>query len=293
MLKRNKIMVKAPIWKDTYYTTNADSLTYRLVDDKGVVIFTGRAYKYPNADVLKVNINKICRNYLSNDIQDFLEDSSVGFFNNAEACKEFSLLDTEGNTLEEYVFLYDYDYDHNWQGEATSLSMPINGKYIDGMLCLSTAVSAAGIVTNSKVNNSYNYRLGGCVDYVLYYLNARGGWDSFCIEGATTKSDKITQYTTDKVYDNTSLDFENNRYVSEIQTQYVMNTGLLSDEQSEILAKHLLASNKVYIHSIKDMKIIPAVITDTNVTYQTYKTNGKKMAQYKINIKESQTKIRR
>lgn len=283
-------MVKAPIYKDTYYTTTASSLVYTISTDEGVV-FTGKAYRYPNSDTLKININKICRNFLDNDIQALLE-SSASSMTNANACKTFTLKNGNGTVLETYMFLYDYDYDHSWYGAAETLSMPINGKYVSGMLTMRTTVSSTGTVTNYKTNSAYNKRVN-CADYILYYLNARGGWDSFVIEGNVTKSDKITQYTTDKVFDNTTLDFENNRYVSEIQPQYIMNTGWLTDEESANLAKNLIGSNKVYVHSLAEQRIFPAVITDTNITYQTYAGNNKKMAQYKINIKESQTKIRR
>ena len=72
-----------------------------------------------------------------------------------------------------------------------------------------------------------------------------------------------------------------------------MNTHYLSDEEAANLSKNLVGSNMVYLHNLMDGTIRPVIITDTQVTYQTYQTNGKKMAQYKINIVESQSKIRR
>ena len=132
-----------------------------------------------------------------------------------------------------------------------------------------------------------------CIDYALYYVNARGGWDSFCIQGATVKKDGITTYTTDRSYDNNTMEFETMRNITEIATTYELNTHYLTDEQSAKLAKHLLGSNMVYLHNFKDWTIKPVVIEDKAVTYQTYQTNGLKMAQYKITVKESQIKRRR
>ena len=132
-----------------------------------------------------------------------------------------------------------------------------------------------------------------CINYVLYYVNARGGWDSFCIQGSGLKKENITAYTTDRSYNNNTMEFEQMRNVTEIQTVYELNTHYLTDEQSENLAKNLLGSNMVYLHDFKDGRIRPVIIQDKAVTYQTYQTNGKKLAQYKITVAESQIKHRR
>jgi hypothetical protein len=128
---------------------------------------------------------------------------------------------------------------------------------------------------------------------VLYYLNSYGGWDAFVIEGNTTKKDTFTTYTTDRAYNNNTLEFENNKYVQEIKTTYVMNTGLLTDEQSKNLAKNLIGSIKVYLQNVEEGWTKPVVITDSSVDYQTYATNGQKLSQYKITVQESQSKIRK
>lgn len=132
-----------------------------------------------------------------------------------------------------------------------------------------------------------------CINYVLYYVNARGGWDSFCIQGSGLKKENITAYTTDRSYNNNTMEFEQMRNVTEIQTVYELNTHYLTDEQSENLAKNLLGSNMVYLHDFTDGTIKPVIIQDKAVTYQTYQTNGKKLAQYKITVAESQIKHRR
>lgn len=137
-----------------------------------------------------------------------------------------------------------------------------------------------------RVNNK-------CLDYVLYYVNARGGWDQFVIQGAVKKRDNIKVYSTDRPRNNTTLEFEQMRNVTEIQTIYELNTHFLSDEQSEKLAKHLLGSNLVYLHCLKDGSIRPVTIQDKDITYQTYQTNGNKLAQYKITVAESQIKHRK
>lgn len=191
------------------------------------------------------------------------------------------------------------------------LGSPINGRYAEGALQLWSYVTYSDgkyrVITESRDTEGYQYTCPvDKANYVLYYLNSYGGWNSFVIEGTVLKKDAITQYTTDKAFDNRTLQFEKDRYVSEISTSYELNTGYLSDWESANLAKNLIGSNKVYLHCLGEgyltngvdyfnipSFIKPVVITDVNVSYQTYETNGKKLSKYKINVQDSQSKIRR
>lgn len=281
-------MIYAPIWKDTFYTANASSLVYSIRHN-GTVIYSGKAYAMPDSNQVKINVNKICQNYLSSDIQSLLEGGSSSM-TMSDVVKTFTLNNGNGTVLESYTFIYIWDRDVDWSGSSVTLSHPIDGCYVGNMYKLHTRYNGS-TVTTYKHNGAYSKLV--CADYALYYLNARGGWDAFAIQGYAKKTDNITQYTTDKAYDNTTLDFENDRYISEISTAYEMGTDWLTDEQSANLANNLIGSNKVYIHNLKTDKIVPAVITDSSVTYQTFKTNGNKLCRYTIKLKESQNKIRK
>lgn len=279
-------MVYAPVWKDTFYTSGLESLSYTIEYD-GITIFAGRAQRMPN-DILRININKVCQNYLKQNISTLFEGSSSE--TNTEAIGVFTLK-SGSTTLETYTFLHCYDYDYNWTGQTgVTLSNPVCDTYAAGMRVLTTRInSSRAVVTTASTPTKTN----ACAEYGLYYVNARGGWDAFAIQGTGVKKDSITQYKTDKSFNNTTREFEANRYLSEIKTSYTLNTHYLTDEQSENLAKNLFASNLVYLHNLKDGTIKPVIITDTSVSYQTYQTNGKKLSQYKINVEESQSKLRR
>ena len=191
------------------------------------------------------------------------------------------------------------------------LGTPINGRFCDGMLKLWSYVTLINneykVVNETTDEDMYSYTCPvDKANYVLYYQNSYGGWNSFVIEGTVVKRDTITQYTTDKIFDNNTYQFEKNRYVSEIQTSYELNTGLLNDIQATNLARNLISSNKVYLHCLNEgfltdgvdwfnipSHIKPVIITDTSATYQTYQTNGKKLCQYKITVQESQSKLRK
>lgn len=298
-----------PIWKDTIFQSTENILEYSI-EVNGDVIYRGRAYKRPNAYYNEIKINKICENYLSNHLTDII---SVIFDNpngvsgyNPEAFKRFTLKDKDGVILKTYDFLYDWSYDDYWNEVANviNLSRPINGKYTTGMYRLNTKVetvsiegTGSGVVTETRVTNSMlpAYKnIEHCKgEYAIYYLNSYGGWDSFLFEGAVIKEDSVTQYTTDRVYNNTEPEFEMKRYVSEIQTTYKCNTGWLTDEQATNITKNLISTNCCFLHNLKTGEIIPAIVNDNKAMYQRYATNGNMMCQYEINIKSSQTRIRR
>lgn len=279
-------MVYAPIWKDTYYTSTASSLEY-LIQVDGDVIFSGKAYEMPDAEGIRININHICENYLQNDINPLL-NSTASTVSVPNACRTFTLVTPAGNVLETYRFLYCWDYDRDWSGSDAALSNAICGDYADGMLRLDT-IYLNGSVQNRKLQFTPNIR---CCRYALYYLGL-SGWNSFAIQGTARRTDNITQYQIDRAFNNTTREFEADRYISEIVPSWELNTHYLTDDQAERLAKNLLSSNKVYLHDLEEGKIIPVLIDNKSVVYQTYQTNGKRMAQYTITVKESQTRRRR
>lgn len=289
-------MIKRSIWEDTYYEYNGDILSYHIVDDNGNIIFAGKAYRMPNEDNVKININSICKNYLSNDLRPVLDAFDSGILSTAvmeDACRTFYLHDINETLLEEFVFLYDWSYDFRYRGENRTLSKPINGRTVSGMFTPLTTITD-GIVTNSLFGSASLYTtVDNCnAEYAIYYINSYGGWDAFLFDGKVTKSDDIKQFTTEKAFNNNTLDYEIARYTSEINTSYTLCTGWLTDEQSTNFANNLIGSNHVYMQNVKTGKFFPAIITDTKVQYQTMKNNRGKMSLYQINIKESQNKLR-
>lgn len=284
-------MVYAPIWKDTYYTANTATLNYRIYYEN-TLIFSGKAYRMPNGSSISININKICQNYLEQDLDSLLTTSSSSM-RNYDAIGDFVLKNGNGTTLETYRFLYDWDYDHSWGGAAATLSQPINGEFISGQMKLNTTLttgntSTQNVVTTYSSTGSYNKEI--CGDYVLYYTNLRGGWDAFAFPKGE-KSDTFVQHNYSKVFDNNTYDFENKRFITEIDTTYKLSTGLLDDNQSKLFAKNVVSSNKCYLHNVTEGWIKPVVITDSSITYKE-STNTDDIIAYQINVKESQSKQR-
>lgn len=294
-------MIYRAIWKDTYYTTSAASAVYEI-QLEGDSIYNGKAVRFPDADDLNININKVCRNYLFSDIDELLDSLPVNITRqiHPQEQRTFSLFVDSAN-VQDYVFYQDYSYDESKPESATTVvSSPINGHYTQGMLRLRTTRTPSEIYTDGFIGNPssadeyYGYNIPvRCTPYVLYYLNSYGGWDAFVIEGNVVKKDNVSSYTTDSPFDNTTIEFETAKYVNEIKTSYELNTNYLTDEESENLAKNLFGSLRVYLHNIAEGWVKPVIITDNSVTYQNYTNNGRKLASYKINVTASQSKIRR
>ena len=277
--------INAPIWKDVYYSTTADSITYSIKSG-GSTLFNGKAVKLPGASTVDINVSLICRNFMDNDLADFRSVTTATQTMAFNACKQFDLY--QGSTLKQsYKFLWDWSY-KDWNGASKSMSSPVNGHNNANMFVFSTAVDS-GTVTNTINIGGGRY----CGDWALYYQGAEGGWNSFLIEGNVKRTDKLTNHSLSRSVRNTSIDFENQIYSMDVEPSYEMSTGWLSDAQAANIAENLLESTHIYAHDLVNDIVFPVVITDTSVQYKTFRTNGRKLVNYVIKVKASQTKIRR
>lgn len=132
-----------------------------------------------------------------------------------------------------------------------------------------------------------------CERYVLYYLNAYGGWDSLLVQGHTRRTDTLERSTLETAYDNNGITTRGIRdYAIGITRGYTFNTHILSDLQSERM-HHLLESPDVYFHDLDTDTIRPLVLTGSDCVFQDYRSNGARMSQYEIAAKVAQAFERR
>lgn len=129
-------------------------------------------------------------------------------------------------------------------------------------------------------------------DYVLYYVNAAGGWDSLLIEGNVKKTDEFESESYIKRVLRPSTEFARNKYLNTITSRWTLYTGYLNDEQASKMY-NLLESTQVYLHNLKDNTITPVLITDTSCEYKTYTNQGKNKFYYTINVESSQDNYRK
>ena len=121
-------MTNAKTWQDIFYETTADSLVYSVLY-LGEEIFYGRAVKNPSAASLRINITKICRDWLEAQVPSFSDGLYQGLNYGV-----FDLVDENLNTLGQYGFLFNWDYESQWDGSQFVMSNPINGRMDSRMM---------------------------------------------------------------------------------------------------------------------------------------------------------------
>lgn len=326
----SKDVTYSPIWKDVEYVFVNDS-EYGIYYDRihyfqgqmfrdEILLFKGKAYLPPDDSVVKVSINKICQNYMSENPNIF--DGAVGY---SHSYNEFKLKDSYGTLLHTYRFVNDWSYKELSLGIKTSPIIPniADGqklffsvfatdekavkwgmRYYDGTADYNNTEYVSDdfttvIVPESRqkyVNTFYfgdkSYTsLPRCeCKYVLYYMNPYGGYDWLPITGKVVRKDKVEAFVYTKNYNNTTADFGKNRYMSNITVSYNLNTGWLTQEQSDRMWE-LLESNTVWLHNLDEDRIYPVMITDTNIEHK-QKFGKKKRLSYSINVELSQTRER-
>lgn len=129
--------------------------------------------------------------------------------------------------------------------------------------------------------------------FVLYYINAYGGWDSFLCEGLCDVSDGQNRMTHGQEYDNADhSDRGTVVRVNELTRRYTFRTGWLTDDESARM-HHLLNSPDVYVHDLLDDVIQPVVLTGSETRYKTFRTNGRRFIDYTITAQLAQERMRR
>lgn len=322
----------SPIWKDVEYEFAGDTVYglyvetyYRLPGNAGMqtvdnLIFKGRAYAAPDELTVKVNINKICQNYMTDHPDIF--DGAVVYYHNFQ---KFKLKNEYGTLLHTYYFVGDWSYEELELGIKTNPITPFLGAgqrlffsalaqeqkgikwgmyYTDGTpeyhnTEYVTNELQTNVVVASRNKNVGTFYFGDKMysvvpkcqcKYVIYYMNPYGGFDWFAVTGRVNRKDTLQTYSISQNYNNTTTGFGKKRYLSTINVNYEVNTQWLTEEQSDRMWE-LIESNCVWLHNLTTDKIIPVVITDTEVEHK-QKTNSKRMLSYTINMEHSQTRER-
>lgn len=271
-----------PIWKDTFYTFTADTLTYYVTKGDEDTIYTGKAYRFPDADEGRVQINRIAENYLSTFLPPLSTVSATTTFTHSDACGQFKLYNASGDTLlGTYDFVWNWEYDNETFSQNTPLSCPVDGKYATNQFEFATTYHTSKEVKTVIKRATAN----DCGSWALYYRNRKGGYDSYLLRGKVSRTDDFTFYGYEKGIDNNNMGYEREkvRYKNVIGSKWELNTGWLKDAEAKTLARHLFSSGYVILHNLDTDTLIPVNISDTSVQHKTF-NNERKMFSYTINV---------
>ena len=117
-----------PIWKDAWIDLgSADSVEFALVVS-GATIYTGKAYRKPDADSIKIRINDIVADYLSRQVP----VTGDGIFTEDNYTLEVSV-QVGGSEVESVIFSNDWSFDYSHDVETDGIADPINGRAVTYM----------------------------------------------------------------------------------------------------------------------------------------------------------------
>ena len=333
-----------PIWKNYYVNLgSAESVEYVISYKSGdslTAIYSGKAWKRPGEESVRICINDVCEDWLVNTFPSLSE----GFSRN-DMPVEFVVqkINAAGvyTKVDRVRFINDWSYDPDYNAETQGLAAPINGRIDARQWLLYTGLDMSEVQTEVFLSNGQSFKVfipveisadfnadynedfaiafrsagsgtavfslsqwgdvkkvvingnqydvaDSCSRYVLYYLNAYGGWDSLLIEGASSEEDNLTRHMT-----RTNLrDKHKDNYINEIEKVITLHTSWLSDEQS-LRMHHLMNSTDVYLHDLDKNLMYPVVLESSSTPYKTFKGEGGKLVNYSIEVTIAQLRLRR
>ena len=317
-------MAAVPIWRDytIQYATTAEYLSYSVTCD-GETIFTGRAYKKPGKTSVRFKINDICAPYLFMGRLEFSDDN----FESSDTVKRtFNVVAASGELIASVEFYLDWSFEPH-DSIIAGASAPITNEVMQGQCVVAsfydttlvqavvkqgTATDEITLYSGAKKSGTgvidlrnhagvdsvsiggYQYKvIDGCFRYVLYYVNAFGGWDSLLIKGAAKETDNYTRSTYKQIYDNDSTVARGTvNYQNDYEKEFSLVTGWMTDEES-LRMHHLLGSTNVYLHDLIAQNVYPVTIEDKSCEYKTYRSQGNRLVNYTLNVAIAQDFVRR
>lgn len=311
-------MAYLPIWKDTTVNLGAvASSSFTVTDGNGVTVYSGKAVRRPDEANLTVKVSDIVADIITGRLINV-----SGPFTDYDAFA--AGITVAGNGVSQTLdFVNDWSYDRTKSYGATFiLSDPIDG-LVDGRQTLAvtgywggaenatitlsdgtTGTRAIGITGGGTytldlgtIADLASVTIGGktwtvessCREYVLHYVNAYGGWDSLLIRGGWRMTDTLTRYNHGKAYDNSQVSNRGDvNYLNNVARTWTLNTGWMTDEASGKV-HHLTESTLVYLEDIQAGQLLPVTVTDTSLTYKTYKSEGRRLVSHQITVALSST----
>lgn len=170
---------------------------------------------------------------------------------------------------------------------ATDLTVTTGGDNANVFVNLAARTGTPTAVTVQGM--SYTIDRTGCnCRYVLYYVNAFGGWDSIMMTGQPSENYGYDRKRFSSDYDNANYGSRGiTEYANEVTRGWTLRTGMLTEDQSSRM-HHLLGSPLVYLHDLEgglnEPAIYAVVLTESQATVKTRNGNGRKPIQYEIGV---------
>lgn len=317
-----------PIWQDIYVTIPSNYPQF-FVQINGSQVYAGRGAFMPNETSIKVRINDIIADYLSYATPNFFDTESNPIDVLSVAVRRY-----DGQVIWSDTIIPDWSYTHYYNPEEGLPLAPIDNRlhprqvfvmtnfgdnaaeleaeYEDTLVdtlsveartatsyLVPISITPASLLVvwlygaSSTQRYDYTYTKG-CERFVLYYINAYGGWESLLCDGTSTTSESYTRNTYKRVYDNNdALARGTVNYANEVAKTYTLRTGLLTEEGAANM-HHLIGSPMVFLQDFANGgAVMPITIDDKSVEAKTFNSNGRRPIQYTIKATLARDRVRR
>lgn len=301
----------APAWIENYLTIqNTESTTLQVTIPGSGTVYNKTLYRAPNSSDIKIDVNRILESYVgASDLP------TTGVNKDVTRSALSATLSTSQDSAQ-VVVLNDWSY--VLRNNYSILSNPINttvayGQYFPiSLFCpTGTAVSvrytkpdgsshtiSTGAVKGQILDgmiridergtwniNGINYTVVEC-NYVLYYYNKWGGWDSLPVTGVILPSHDYERSTIGP-----------RRLVTKDYSvigskKYELHTGILLDEQAKEI-DNLIGSVKLYLQDVSTTTLVPVRVVDGSTQVKSYKNQSRQFPMYTFNVQEIESKKRK
>ena len=274
------------IWKDKIieYETSNDSEDYKIYIN-GVLEYSGKAYKIPDEETIKINPNRIIENYLYAEVNfDKIKSGTDRF----PETTQFKLV-TVVIGVDRFIFkaINNWSYDLNYG--LDKFNFPPSTKADPRQFCPNTQLLNGVLITSwKKLKDStiYTEAPEDCNKrYVLYYNNLYAGWDALLFSGKYTRSEKLNRSTAKHAIPNTSGQHYSRQWNINVTESWRLKTDYLDEEGCRRM-ENVLTSNLVFLHDLDTDIIYPVNVTDTSYTEKN-KYDKRRQRYYEINVERA------
>lgn len=251
-----------PIWRDEPITvsTNESYLDYRILKWNGQVIYTGRAFRLPDATNITIVVNEVCAPHVR------MTGAPTDSYSQGRMGSSF-VLDILKEGYGRVIFNFANDYSYGGPRLVSRSNDPITNRIPrDASLWICTynkaynlgsthedsvewTFSGQGVpdISQSQTYTAISYErkidmpsdarynklavahgtdileyeiVDMCWEYQLIYINAYGAWDTLAVEGASRETDEYARTTFKQAYNTTNASVQPRGTVN-IQNDYV------------------------------------------------------------------------
>ena len=310
---------KIPSWRDLDVELSDSATNYLDYTIEGRDLnYQGRAYPNPSGKTV-VRVSDIIRDTIDPQLPFSL---STGITVNSQAYNSCAVK-VDNNLLHIVQMFLDNSYSKDlYYNNAHILSEPVTG-VLDPRQRLLFNVAYFNSIQSVYVNGQeypFDYSYGGNVqynldmpqmtsavtvqigseqmtysvcqthaDYVLYYVNSRGGFDSILLNHKNVKKTKNTP-TMFKKYGNNYLPKHQLLKLNNIEEETVeFTTGWLKDNQVERIY-NVYNTTCAYLQDLKNGDVIPVNVNSNQYEVKDMRSNGKKFSLFTIQLQYSVNK---